>query len=671
MKHKYILQKDEKDCAATCLYNIIRYYNGYIDIDKLYKMLNTDKTGTSIYDIVQVANKLGLDSNAYRCELNDLCNVTFPVIAHIKVDSKFDHFVILDKIEYDEIYIHDPIRGYMKYDICSFLQEWSSIIVAFDKTENLIHDKKNSNFYIKDYLSSNKKTIISTLVLSFFSSFLALFHSVYLSYLYNNVYTPMKSLIIFFFILIISMIINYIRNELIINYSMQFDKKMTNNIYNKILSLPLQYHHDRPVGDIVARINDLSYIKELINTISFSFIIDLMYILTICIVVFIKNKTLFLILLIMICIYFIIYIILRNKIINYSMSNKLNNSDTSSYLIESLLGIDTIKNLNIESNFMRVFKNKYNKFQNLNVKYHRLLLNLDLIENFISSFACILLISIGMILQKKNVVTFSFILSLNSIIVYLFISLKNIISLDQTIIESKNSYKRLKSFFYESVIKQNSDKLSFSNNIEFNNLNFSYNDSNVILNNINFNINKGEFVFINGKSGKGKSTIFKLLTKQLECEENMIKIDNTDINKISRENIIDNICMMSQNEYIFTDSILNNIRLFKRANKKEIDKVIRITNVNKILEDKKINLDFLLEENGHNISGGERQKILLARALLRNKKILILDETTSEIDIDSEREILKKIKTEYKNLTLILISHRLNNSDLFNKVIKI
>ena len=150
----------------------------------------------------------------------------------------------------------------------------------------------------------------------------------------------------------------------------------------------------------------------------------------------------------------------------------------------------------------------------------------------------------------------------------------------------------------------------------------------------------------------------------------MIYIDDIDINDISRDDIINNICYVSQNEYIFTDTILNNIKMYNDVSKEEFNKILKITGVNKILSDRKIDLDFILIENGQNLSGGERQRILLARSLLRKKKILILDETMNEIDAKSERKMIKKIKTEY-NITFILISHRNINSDLFDRVIKI
>ena len=264
---------------------------------------------------------------------------------------------------------------------------------------------------------------------------------------------------------------------------------------------------------------------------------------------------------------------------------------------------------------------------------------------------------------------FSNLIIINSLLIYFFISLKNIIYFDRILIDSKNSYNRLEDLLDEEEDNNNKSNFNFNNNIEFKNVAYSY-DSYNIFENLSFNIDKGDFVFVKGDSGVGKSTLFKILTKQINDYKGKVIIDNTNIKNLSLNDIRNNICFVSQNEIIFTDTILNNITLFKEVAKKELEKVIRITGIDKFLKEKNISLNFLLEENGHNISGGERQRILLARALLQNKKILILDETTNGIDTLSEENIVRKVKEEY-DVTLILISHRYDNLKLFNKVFEI
>ena len=281
----------------------------------------------------------------------------------------------------------------------------------------------------------------------------------------------------------------------------------------------------------------------------------------------------------------------------------------------------------------------------------------------------VFILFVGIKLVNKGLLLFSNLIIINSLLIYFFISLKNIIYFDRILIDSKNSYNRLEDLLDEEEDNNNKSNFNFNNNIEFKNVAYSY-DSYNIFENLSSNIDKGDFVFVKGDSGVGKSTLFKILTKQINDYKGKVIIDNTNIKNLSLNDIRNNICFVSQNEIIFTDTILNNITLFKEVAKKELEKVIRITGIDKFLKEKNISLNFLLEENGHNISGGERQRILLARALLQNKKILILDETTNGIDTLSEENIVRKVKEEY-DVTLILISHRYDNLKLFNRVFEI
>lgn len=667
MRHKFVRQQGIKDCGVTCLYNVIRYYKGNISIEKLRNLTKTNDNGTSVYDIVEASNKLGLKSNAYMCKYNNLKKILWPFIAHIKLDGKYDHFVIIRKIKNNKIIIEDPIRGKVTYDKDTFLKEWSNVIITFNKTNELV--KENDKKYICVF--KNRFIITSFLlifVISLLASIFSLLNSFYLSALYNQ-YRPPK-IILFSFLLLstIKSIIDYIRNRIIILFDKKLNFKVMNKVYKNMLSLPLKYHHSRPVGDIISRINDLSSIREFINTILFSSILDILYMILILIFMFIINKYLFLLVFFISIIYIILYLFFRDKIYSRSYDLKVKNSLINSYLVESIVGIDTIKNYGIEKEKNNDFKNKYNDLLDSNMKYNKTLLNFNLVDNLISSFSNILILFIGYILVNKELLSFSYLLVANSVIIYYFLSFKNLISLDNLFINAKNSYKRLEKFFVkENIIKDYG--LIFKDKIEFKNVSFKYNQHSYI-DNINFIINKNDFVFIKGPSGVGKSTVFKLLTKELNPGRGSILIDNVNINELSSKDITDNICFVSQDEIIFTGTILDNIRLYKNVSSEEVNKVIKVTGIDKFLKEKNISLNFLLEENGHNVSGGERKRILLARALLQNKKILILDETTNGLDILSEENIVRKVKEEY-DVTLILISHRYDNLSLFNKVFEI
>lgn len=670
MSYKYERQHGIKDCGVTCLYNIIKYYNGNISMSKLRRLTKTNENGTNVYNIVNASNSLGLKAEAYKCEFNDLSNVKLPIIAHIKLDNKFDHFVILEKINNEKIIVQDPIRGKVVYDDISFKKEWTGSIITFYKMNNLVKEKQNGAFInLKSYIFLYKKILLFFLVLTILASLFSLLNSFYLSSLYNQKNNYHIVLFLFLLFSVFKIIIDYIKNSIVFDFDNNFDSKLTNNIYKKILSLPLKYHHSRPVGDIMSRVNDLSSIKEFINFVSFSLITDFLFVIIIFIIIFFINKLLFLLLIIFALTYMFVYLLFRDKIYSMSLILKEKNSEVNSYLIESILGIDTIKNFNIEKERKLRFKSKYNNLLKLNVKYNKFILSIELFQNFIMTISNVFILFVGIKLVNKGLLLFSNLIIINSLLIYFFISLKNIIYFDRILIDSKNSYNRLEDLLDEEEDNNNKSNFNFNNNIEFKNVAYSY-DSYNIFENLSFNIDKGDFVFVKGDSGVGKSTLFKILTKQINDYKGKVIIDNTNIKNLSLNDIRNNICFVSQNEIIFTDTILNNITLFKEVAKKELEKVIRITGIDKFLKEKNISLNFLLEENGHNISGGERQRILLARALLQNKKILILDETTNGIDILSEENIVRKVKEEY-DVTLILISHRYDNLKLFNRVFEI
>ena len=347
MRHKFVRQQGIKDCGVTCLYNIIRYYKGNISIDKLRNLTKTDNNGTSIYNIVEASNKLGLKSNAYMCKYNSLNKISWPFIAHIKLDEKYDHFIVIKNIKKDKIIVEDPIRGKVIYDKNMFLKEWTNVVITFEKTNDLVKENSKKNICV-----FKNKFIVTCFLLVFIISILAsifsLLNSFYLSALYNGFESSKFILFLFLLLSVIKSIIDYIRNRAIISFDKKLNFKVMNKVYKKILSLPLKYHHSRPVGDIVSRINDLSSIREFVNTILFSSLLDILYMILILIFMFIINKYLFLLIFLISVIYIILYLFFRNKIYSRSYDLKEKNSLINSYLVESIVGINTIKNCGIE-----------------------------------------------------------------------------------------------------------------------------------------------------------------------------------------------------------------------------------------------------------------------------------------------------------------------------------
>ena len=244
--------------------------------------------------------------------------------------------------------------------------------------------------------------------------------------------------------------------------------------------------------------------------------------------------------------------------------------------------------------------------------------------------------------------------------------LKNIIDNDLSIGQAKIALKRMLGVFIEKPDRGLLDNLT-GTQIEFKNLDFYYNDIDLILSNINLKINPKEKVLIIGKSGSGKSTLLKLIMKYYSVNDGLY-IDGININNYKNDTLKNKIGYISQQETLFTDSILNNL---DSSDFKEVLDISRICEIDKILSTRNINYYSMLEENGFNLSGGERQRIILGRLLLKKFDILLIDEGLNQMDINLERRILKRIFRKFKDKTIVIVSHRLENMDLYNHVIEL
>ena len=232
--------------------------------------------------------------------------------------------------------------------------------------------------------------------------------------------------------------------------------------------------------------------------------------------------------------------------------------------------------------------------------------------------------------------------------------------MDDSIKQSKIAIKKILNLFYTKNSNGILDK-NMKGDIVFKNLSYSFNDDEKVLENINLKIEKNSKVMVIGSSGSGKSTLFKILKKYYDIPRDKVYIDNIDLNDYQKSNIV----YVSQNEILFSDTIYNNI------DSNNIINISKICLVDEIVRKNQLGYNMLIEENGFNLSGGERQRIILARALANEFDIIVIDEGLNQVDTNMERIIIKNLLESYDDKTIIFISHRLDNMDLFDQVIKL
>ena len=295
---------------------------------------------------------------------------------------------------------------------------------------------------------------------------------------------------------------------------------------------------------------------------------------------------------------------------------------------------------------------------------------INFFKELLNGITNIFILFIGVNLYLNEELSIQTLITFNYLYPYFTNYLNNLFDLYNEYSYMSNSIKRLNNLFDVESISLDKSNLIVNGDIIFNNVSFKYTDK-LILNNISFRIKDKEKVLLIGSSGTGKSTILKLLFKYYQIERNYISINNNDINDYKIMDIRSNIVYISQNEKLFNDTIKSNIILDSNVSEEEFLNVVKLTKTDEIIKDDLLGYNKIVEEDAINLSGGQRQKIILSRALLRKSKIILIDEGLNQIDINTERIILKSIFKYYKNTTFIIVSHRLNNMDLFDKVLSL
>lgn len=680
MKKKLIvLQEGNKDCGVCCLLSIIRYYNGNISLNKLMEMTKTTKNGTTFYNLSEAASKIGMASKAYYVDdFNNISVYSCPFISQV-IRNGYTHFVVVYKISKDKLLIMDPALGSLYMSREKFLNIWTSYIMMFEKVKILPNykDEKYINKLLYGLILNNKKIIVNCLLLTLMFCFLTIGYSVYLKVMIDKVLNQDKYLLIvisliFFIVILFRSLTNLFRNQMLSYFNMKVDISLFLNSFKRILLLPYNYYKNKTTGEIISRVNDLSYIKQIISQLLTTVFLDIVLLLFSLVCLYFINSKMFVISFFIAILYVIIIFIYPRFIKTKIYESQAEVAKVNSYLVESISGLETIKGLRCEKMVNDRLESYYTKAQATIFDYNIISNGVLFLKDLIFYVGVLLINYVGCVDIMNGNFTVGSLLTFNTILGYFLNPLQNFIDLADDYVYVKGVFKRANGL-YEVKLDDLESKngLRVEGDISFNNLDFSFNGKDQILKSIKIEFKAKEKILLLGNSGSGKSTLLKILYKYYDVSRGMVLVNGIDINDFSISDIRDDIIYVSQNETLYTGSIKDNILLNRDIDYKDFLDMCCYLEVDNIIKDNLLGYDFLLEENGANISGGERQRIILARALFKKGNVILIDEGLSQMDIDLERRVLKRIFSIFKDKMIIVVSHRFNNMDLYDKVFKL
>lgn len=678
-----IKQRDITDCGAACIASVSEHYGLKIPVARIRQIAGTDKKGTSGLGIVTAAEKLGFSAKGVKGKIDALPEAPFPVIAHIVVKEVWEHYVVIYKIKKGVVHYMDPADGEMhQKTLNEFNEIWSGVIFLMAPgTEFENRNEKVSNIARFIYLiRPHKSTIIQCFIGAILYTVLGLSMSFYIEKITDNVLVGGNTNLLnlmgvgMISIIIFQILLGSIQNYLMLSTGQQIDARLILGYYKHLLKLPQSFFDTMRVGEIVSRINDAFKIRAFINDTGISLLVNVLIVIFSFSLMFVFSSKLALIMLIIIPLYTIIYFITNKLNKKYERKVMEDSAELSSQMVESLNSVKTIKqfgmedftNLKTETRFITLLQSVFRSGTNA--------IFVGQSSTVINSTFTIIMLWVGSYYVLDNEITPGTLFSFYAIIGYFTGPVASLIGANKSIQNAMIAADRL--FEIMDLERESDDnKMDFTpelnSDIKFDNVTFSYGTRKDVFDNFSMQIPKGKITAIIGESGSGKTTLTALLQKLYPLKSGKIYIGNQNIDYFTNSSMRYYIGAVPQQLDLFTGTVLENIALgdFNPDMKKVID-ICEELDILRFIENLPKGFGTHLGENGTGLSGGEKQRLAIARALYREPEILILDEATSSLDSESEFHVQKTITNfNAKGKTTIIIAHRLSTIMQAHKII--
>ena len=658
---------------------VAKQYNSNFSIAKLRQISGTDRNGTNLVGMIKGLDYLGFDSKAVKVEDKKIDNsVSFPIIAHIQSKNNFLHYVVIHDVSNKRIIISDPESGIKKLSHKEFSEIWTGILLLIEpKKDFQKRNEKDNSLSRFFYVLKNQKSLLFNIflasiiytVLCIVTSFSSKFLIDYI--LKDKLMTTLTVMVVGMVILeIIQMLLSIFRGYLLIFLGQRIDIAILLGYYNHVIKLPMNFFSTRKTGEITSRFSDADNINDAVAETVLTLMLDVITAVTGGIIVYIQNQYLFFVSIVILLLYVVIVFSFKEILKKINNDVLENNSQLTSFIIQSINGIETIKAYNLEKNIQDETEFKYLKVIKSSFKRSKIYNLLTFLSGVVELIGNTLIMWVGAIQVINGKLTLGEMMVFNTLLGYFTNPVKNLISLQPTIQTATVSADRLGEII-DLDIEQSDEKMipqNLKGDIEIKSLNFRYGTRELILKNINMEIKQGEKIALVGESGSGKTTLAKLILKFYDFEKGDININDFNLKDIDNTFLRNKISYISQDMFLFNKTIKENLML---SDEIEIDDVIELSkkvNAYEFINELPQRFDYMIEENGTNLSTGQKQRLSILRALLKKPDILIMDEATSNLDSITESAIQKTLNNPEFNMTTIIIAHRLSTIRLCDRI---
>ena len=684
-KFPFFKQTDTKDCGPTCLKIIAKHYGKTLNIQTLRKLSETTREGTNLLSLSEASENIGFRSLGIKLNITKLAEVPLPLILHWNKE----HFVVLYKIKKGIYYISDPAIGLIEYTKDEFLKFWignnaiettqEGIALVLEPTpkshQSEFEEKETKTFgfgLLFKYLFPYKSFVIQLTIGLLAGSLLQLIVP-FLTQSVVDVGIQNQNIHFIYLILFAQLFLFFgktalelIRSWILLHLSTRINISLISDFFIKLMNLPISFFDVRMTGDIMQRINDHHRIERVLTTSSLDVLFSTINVIIMGAVLAYYNLKIFIVFFIGSVLYFLWVTIFlkRRKELDYKRFSEV--SQEQSKVIELINGMQEIKLHNAEKQKRWGWEYIQARLFKVSMKGLVLEQTQSIGSNFINEFKNIIIVFLSAKLVIDGQITLGMMMAISSIVGSLNTPILQLVGFVREAQDAKISLARLSEIHEKEDETQQEENqtndIPKNSDIIIKDLSFRYIGADtMVLDDLNLTIPTNKITAIVGTSGSGKTTLIKLLLKFYEPIKGEISVGKTPLKTITQKTWRSHLGCVMQEGYIFSDTIANNIAIgVDIINKDRLVYASDVANIKEFIEDYPLGYNTKIGMEGVGMSTGQKQRLLIARAVYKNPEMLLFDEATSALDANNEKEIMEKLDVFFKNKTVVVIAHRLS-----------
>ncbi len=673
----YPSSEDYVEEAIACFRTIGDIFNLPIKHDLIRKSLNDNiKESPKIVKLslfAGISEAIGLKTQILNLPLTLLNRLKTPSILRTK-DSEL---CVLLEIKNDKFLISHPrssIKSYTKNDLESLAGDESDIQILTLATTNRTPQNKFGLKWFLPAIKKNRKPLIEVLVASLFVQIFQLMNPLIIQQIIDNVLgqggvrtLPVLAILLFSFS-IFENILTAVRTNLFIETSNRIDISLGEQVIDHLLRLPLSFFDKRSVGELSSRLGELEQIRSFLTSTALTVVLDAVFSIIYVAVMLLYSWVLTIVaLLVAPLLAFITFSV--TPIVRRQLRVKAElNAQTQNHLVEVITGIQTVKAQNFELKARLKWKNRYSQYITESFKNAVTSTTYNSINQFLNQASSLAVLCVGAYLVIVGNLTLGELIAFRIISGYVVGPLLRLANLYQNFQQTNVSIERLSDIINNPQESSEKDRTNIpmpkiKGALTFDNVSFRFAERGALnLSKVNLKIPNGKFVAVVGESGSGKSTLTKLIARLYEPLEGKICIDDIDVTKVELNSLRSQIGIVPQDSILFDGTVQENIALTNPdAPIEDVIQAAEIAGAHDFIMNLETGYTSDVGERGSNLSGGQRQRVAIARSVLQNPNLLIMDESTSALDFKTERKVSLNLMEFFRNKTVLFITHRLNS----------